>query len=160
MKKTLTDLTHRVREDWRWRFLEMLAKSSSVSTACTHAGVSRETANKHRQRFPKFSAKWDEALEIATEVLEVECRIRCLDRSDGESARLLTFLLQAHRPEKYRDASKVKAPPASVESETDSRSAPVTADDRAEAERELVQWRAKQKAEIERLVATFSTGQR
>jgi hypothetical protein len=159
MRKTLTDLTHRSREDWRWRFLEMLAKSSSVSTACTFAGVSRDTAYKHRQRFRKFRRKWNEALEIATEVLEVECRIRCLDRSDRESARLLTFLLQAHRPEKYRNASKAKAP-SMVEVESGTTLAPVTADDRAEAERELGQWRAKQKAEIERLVSTLSTGQR
>jgi hypothetical protein len=158
MAKPLTDLTNRGREDWRWRFLEMLAKSSSVCTACTYAGVSTVTAYAHRKRFPRFSKKWDEALAIATELLEVECRLRALDRSDRESARLLTFLLQTHMPEKYRDASKVKAA-AAVESETDSGPAPVTADDRAEAERELGQWRANQKAEIERLVATFSTGQ-
>jgi len=138
MTKTLTDLTHRTREDWRWRFLEMLATSSCVSTACSFAGVSRDTAYKHRVRFPKFRRKWDEALEIATEVLEVECRIRCLDRSDRESARLLTFLLQAHRPGKYRDASKAKVQTA-VEVEADTGPAPVTADNRAEAERELGQ---------------------
>jgi hypothetical protein len=157
MKKTLTDLTHRACEDWRWRFLEMLAKSACVSTACTFAGVSRDTAYKHRERFQKFRRKWGEVLEIATEVLEVECRIRCLDREDRESARLLTFLLQAHRPEKYRNASKAEAP-SMVEVESGTTPAPVTADDRAEAERELGRWRAKQKAGIERLIPTLSTG--
>jgi hypothetical protein len=151
MTKTLTDLTHRAREDWRWRFLEMLAKSACVSTACTFAGVSSDTAYKHRESFPKFRRKWDEALEIASEVLEVECRIRALDRGDRDSARLLTFLLQAQRPSKYRDTPDAKVQPAPLDNDPTSGRPALTPEILIQAERELSEWRAKQKAEIERL---------
>jgi hypothetical protein len=72
-------------------------------------------------------------------VLEAECRIRCLDRSDRDSARHLTFLLHAHRPETYRNASKAKVPNM-VEVESGTTPAPGTTDDRAEADRELSEW--------------------
>jgi len=100
----LTDLTTKNARDWRWAFLEVLAKSSSVSAACLAAKVSRDTAYKHRERFPRFRAKWDEALAIATELLEAEVHARAFDRSDPSSATLAIFLLKAHKPEKYRDA--------------------------------------------------------
>jgi hypothetical protein len=118
--KPATDITEYKRGDWRWRFLEMLAKSSCVSTACVAAGISRDIAYNHRGRFPNFRRKWDDALEVATEVLEVEARSRALDRTDNHSAMLLQFLLKAHKPAKYRepktaDAKAVAADPSSLE---------------------------------------------
>lgn len=99
----------------------MLAKSACVSTACTYAKVSRMRAYRHRERFPKFRAAWDEALVVSTEVLEVEARQRALDRSDPASSRLLTLLLQAHSPKFRPDtkqnvsiATNVSAPAVSV----------------------------------------------
>jgi hypothetical protein len=103
MPKDLTDLTPEQGGDWRWAFLGMLARSASVSTACTAAGVSRDTAYRHRGRFPRFRAKWDEALEVSVDALAAEARLRAFDRNDPASARMLMFLLKAHRPEVYRD---------------------------------------------------------
>lgn len=150
----LTNLTGRAREDWRWRFLERLAETSCVSAACVSAGVSRFTAYRHRELFPVFRRKWDECLEIAVEWLELEARRRSLDPNDKESGAFLRFLLQAHRPEKYRGVTG-KAP---TQAEIDTPAAPPSIDPadpdiRAEAERELGQWRAKQKAEIEKLLS-------
>jgi hypothetical protein len=81
----------------------MLVKTSSVSAACLAVKVSRVKAYNHRNRFPKFRAKWDEALEVATEMLEAEVNARAFDRTDPSSATLAIFLLKAHKPEKYRE---------------------------------------------------------
>lgn len=78
-----------------------------MSFACEKARVSRVTAYKHRDRFPKFRAAWDEALEISIDLLETAARFRAFSGPlDPQSATLLIFLLKAHRPEKYRDNTK------------------------------------------------------
>jgi hypothetical protein len=94
------------RRDWRWTFLGVLAQTACVSSACLAAGVTRDTAYRHRERFPRFRAKWDEALEVSVELLEACARSRALDRSDRFGHVLLQFLLRAHRPEKYRDGAR------------------------------------------------------
>lgn len=100
----VTDLPgNRPRGDWRWPFLEALARTCCVSTACLAAGVSRFTAYHHRKRFPKFARLWDESIEVGVEVLEVEARSRALNPSDPASHNLLMFLLRAHKPQVYRD---------------------------------------------------------
>jgi hypothetical protein len=88
--------------DWRWAFLAELARTACVTLACRAARVSRDTAYRHRERFPRFRAKWDEALTIAVELLEGEAHGRAFDRADTKSAQLLMFLLRANRPDKYR----------------------------------------------------------
>ena len=106
--RTLTDIAvDLARNDWRWPFLEHLAKTACVSAACMHVRKSRDVAYRHRKQFPIFRAKWDEALEIACEALEYEARARAFDRTDPASAALLMFLLRAHRPERYRDKQAI-----------------------------------------------------
>lgn len=102
MAINLTDLTPK-KHDWRWVFLKALSQSCCVSEACVAAGVSRDTAYKHRERFPKFRRKWDEAIEVGVEALEVLARRRAFDTGDPASHVLTMFLLKAHKPQKYRD---------------------------------------------------------
>ena len=79
-----------------------------------------------RQRSKRFAAQWDNALEEATDLLEAEARRRAFTGIDkpmffkGEvvgstkkySGPLLMFLLEAHRPQKFRDGGKVEQPGA------------------------------------------------
>lgn len=102
MSRPVTDLTPS-KHDWRWVFLKVLAQSCCVSEACVAAGISRVTAYKHRERFPKFRKKWDEAIEISVEALEVFARRRAFNLNDPSSHILTMFLLKAHKPHKYRD---------------------------------------------------------
>lgn len=102
MQHVLVDYSPQKR-DWRWVFLDTLAKTCCVSSACTAARVSRDTAYKHREKFPKFRRKWDEAIEVGVEVLEVYARHRALNPADPASHILTMFLLKAHKPHKYRD---------------------------------------------------------
>ena len=79
-----------------------------------------------RQRSKRFAAQWDDALEEATDLLEAEAWRRAFTGIDkpmffkGEvvasikkySGPLLMFLLEAHRPQKFRDGGKVEQPGA------------------------------------------------
>src|SRR5690606_18484748 len=70
-----------------------------------------------RKEDPDFAAAWDEAMEQASDALEVEARRRAIEGWDEPvfyqgmetgmvrkfSDTLLIFLLKGARPEKYRD---------------------------------------------------------
>ena len=98
--KQLEDLRDNKKRDWRWRFLSKLAETCSVTEACLYVRRSRDTAYKHKARFPVFAAKWDEALEVGVEVLEATIRKRALDPKDKAGHLLAMFLLKAHRPDR------------------------------------------------------------
>jgi hypothetical protein len=102
VQHVLADYSPR-KKDWRWVFLEALAKTCCVSSACVAANVPRKTAYAHREKFPKFRRAWDEALEIGVEALEVYARHRAFNPADPASHILTMFLLKAHKPHKYRD---------------------------------------------------------
>ena len=125
--RTLKGRTKKPAKDWRLVFLEELSKTGNVSAAAKRAKVARNTAYLARGMEGKdeagqieaqrFAAAWDEALEVAIEMLELEARRRAEQGTlepvfyQGEicgrvkkySDTLLIFLLKAHRPEKYRD---------------------------------------------------------
>jgi AcrR family transcriptional regulator len=98
-------------------FLKWLAKTGNVAASCRKAKINRSLAYEWRNGDEVFAAAWDEALEIATELLEEEARRRAQDgvlepvfylgKRAGAVRRysdtLLIFLLKAHRPDKYRD---------------------------------------------------------
>lgn len=109
-------------------FIDALRNAGNVSEACRLSEIGRATAYQMRENDPAFAAEWDEALQIAMDSLELEAwrrgrdgydeYVTCKDGlvldkegkpvlqrrySDG----LLTTLLKAHRPEKYRDRSTV-----------------------------------------------------
>jgi hypothetical protein len=100
--------------DWRWVFLDSLAKTACVTLACMAAGVSRTTAYSHRSRFPKFRQKWDEAIEVGIELLEAHVRSRAFDPKDPASHVLAIFLLKSYKPEVYRENGHLM-PPATTE---------------------------------------------
>ncbi len=107
--------------EWQPVFLRWLRKKGNVTGACDKAKITRSWAYEVRESDPAFAAAWDEALQEATERLEMEARRRAHDgvlepvfqggMQVGSvrkySDTLLIFLLKAHAPEKYRENFKV-----------------------------------------------------
>lgn len=106
------------RETWdRTEFLAALEYTHMVSEACKMVGISRQSAYRERQSNEEFALAWADVEERSTEQLEAEARRRAHDGvpkmivSAGKrlgteqqySDTLLTFLLKARRPEKYRE---------------------------------------------------------
>lgn len=108
---------HMVTPNARARFLEFLRKTGNVSYSAKEAGFARFSFYRLRKKDPDFAADWDDAVEEATDSLELEARRRALQGCDkpvyqkGElvghvreySDHLMVTLLRAHRPEKFRD---------------------------------------------------------
>lgn len=92
------------RVDWAGRFLEALRASGNVRLSASAAGIDRDTAYKRRRRDQHFAAAWAAAEQDAIDILEAEARRRALSVSD----QLLMFLLRAHRPELYRDNTRLE----------------------------------------------------
>lgn len=84
---------------WRKAFLLALAKEGCVVHACKKAKVGRRTVYDLREADESFRGEWDEAIEESVAELERTARKRAMRKSD----KLLMFLLQAHRPNKYRN---------------------------------------------------------
>jgi hypothetical protein len=114
------DLTPK--KGWHAAFIAELCRVGNVSAACRKAKISRAVVYEDRAADALFRAAWDEALEIATEALELEARRRAQTgvlepvyqggRRVGAvrkySDTLLIFLLKAHRPEKYSERHQVQ----------------------------------------------------
>ena len=107
----------------RWaKFLAELEETGIVKAAARAAGIKAATAYAKRTKDPKFAALWDDALELSTQVLELEARRRAVEGVDQPvysqgiqvdvikkySDQLLMFLLKGRRPEVYRDRKDVK----------------------------------------------------
>jgi hypothetical protein len=111
------------------RFVEALAETGNVTAAVRLAGTSRTRAYELRKTDPAFAAAWDEAEQVAADKLEAEAWRRAVDgieepmvsggklvRDDNGqpiairrySDQLLTALLRAHRPEKFRERTAVE----------------------------------------------------
>lgn len=128
---TLTQAHEAPLATWRRGFLVALAATSNVSEAARVVGIHRTTAYLAKSNDESFAAEWEEALEQATDALELEARNRALgvyisykfDKGGnpllhpitGEpyaeravSDALLTLLLKAHRPDKYKERSAVE----------------------------------------------------
>jgi len=87
------------------RFLESLRETGNVRLACEAAGKPRRTVYNWRDRWTTFEDEWDDALEDACDTLEREAWIRA---TEGQSDRLLMFLLKAHRPNKFKERAAVE----------------------------------------------------
>ncbi|UTW59968.1 helix-turn-helix domain-containing protein [Kordiimonas sp. SCSIO 12603] len=99
------------------KFLDFLSEGYSVVKAAEAAGVSGRTVYKWRRVDIAFAVEWEQALDIATDLIEEEAMRRAVkgvakpvyrggevvghvqDYSDS----MLMFLLKARRPEKYND---------------------------------------------------------
>ena len=138
-------------------FLQALTDTVNVTLSCRKAGIPRRTAYDWREADDAFARDWDEALEEGIDLLEAEVHRRAFEGVErpvyykgervGEwrhySDALATFLLRAHRPEKYRDAPAAKE---KTKEET-------AYESRARAYREMME-RIWAKAEAERAAAS------
>ena len=86
-------------------FLDRLRNCGNVRLSCKAAGVPRRTAYNWRTKWTTFKTEWDEALEDACDMLEAEAWRRA---TDGQSDRLLMFLLKAHRPDKFKERAALE----------------------------------------------------
>lgn len=87
------------------RFLDRLRDSGNVRAACQAADVPRRTVYNWRAKWVTFADEWDDALEDACDVLELEAWRRAMKEN---SDRLLMFLLKAHRPDKFKDRTQTE----------------------------------------------------
>lgn len=97
--------------------LEAIRAGHSFRKACEAAGVSTQTGRNWRKDDPLFDEAYHQAVEDGTDLLEDEARRRAVDGVERDvyyqgdvvgqetvySDGLLTTLLKANRPEKYRD---------------------------------------------------------
>jgi len=103
-------------------FIELLSKFGNVTVVCEKLGRTREPFYNRREKDPEFAKAWDEAKEYAIDLLEEEARRRAYDGWDEPiytrgmkvgsirkySDKLLMFLLNGNRPEKYQYRAYVK----------------------------------------------------
>ena len=103
--------------DWTVPFLDALRLRGIVADACAAASVSRSTAYRRKDDDAAFAQAWQDALEDAADVMEREAFRRAVEGVDepvyqgGEkvgvirkySDTLLTLMLKANRPAKYRE---------------------------------------------------------
>jgi hypothetical protein len=111
------------------RFLKALAETGNITAAVALAGTSRTRVYELRKADENFQAAWDEAENSASDKLEAEAWRRAVDGvqeplvSGGKIVRdddgnpiatrrysdaMLTLLLKARRPEKFRERSSVE----------------------------------------------------
>ncbi|WP_151086856.1 hypothetical protein [Hymenobacter baengnokdamensis] len=107
--------------DWRPAFLKSMKKLGNVTRACTAAKIGRSTAYDMYEGDADFARDWDEALEEATDLLELEARRRAekgvrtpiyqggllVGHKQMYSDGLMQVLLKANRPQKYKEFSAV-----------------------------------------------------
>jgi hypothetical protein len=86
------------------KFLSVLATGSSVTEAANSIGISRQSMYVARERDEEFRARWDDAVEQGTDLLEDVA----LKRAQGSSDHLLIMLLKARRRDKFGDRSQVE----------------------------------------------------
>lgn len=114
------------RHDWAPKLLAALCATGNISESCRCAGIGRVTFYHRRDTDRAFEEAARDAIEVATDALELEARRRAYTGtlkpvygSGGTgvgtvkvgtireySDVLLIFLLKAHRPDKYRENVK------------------------------------------------------
>jgi hypothetical protein len=113
-------------KNWREVFLKTLAETAVFASACKVAQVDPRTARRHRRKDPDFAERWDEALELALDLMELEARRRALHGTERPvyqggklvgtireySDTLMIFLLKAYRPERFRERYEVRPTPS------------------------------------------------
>jgi len=111
--------TKRIRE----RFLKALdAATGNVSDACEAIGIGRTAAYKWRREDDALRELWDDIVDKHMDALESEIYRRAFEGCNkpvfyqGEKCGSITeysdslaqFILKAHRPDKYRENSKIE----------------------------------------------------
>lgn len=99
----------------REKFLAVLQETGNISLAADLVGLSRTRVYKEREKDKTFAKEWNEALEIATDHLEYNARLKATEGTmkpvfykgvicgyiPEYSDRLHEFLLVGNRPGKY-----------------------------------------------------------
>lgn len=108
--------------DWKPAFIQDLARRGNVSLAAAAVKIGRRTAYDTRDVDEAFRLAWDEAVDIATALMEEEGRRRAADGTlrpvfqGGKlvgkvreySDTLLIFFLKARKPDVYRDRQSIE----------------------------------------------------
>lgn len=81
--------------------LAAFADGLSVRSACAAAGIGRSTMYEWLEADPALKAAYHDAYEDGTDLLEDIA----VDRAKSTSDTLMTIMLKARRPDKYRDRS-------------------------------------------------------
>ena len=101
--KALVNLTSESRRSgWKKIFLQALATTPSVKSACAAARVSRMTAYRYRDIDPDFARDWQLAIRHSVDDLEA---VAFKLAAEGDTG-LIQFLLRCHRPEIYKDTQR------------------------------------------------------
>ena len=87
---------------WRPAFLSVLSRTGTIAGAARAVGIAVQTVNAARKRDVEFDLQCQEAIQYAVEWLEQIA----WDRAARHSDQLLIFLLKAHKPEVYNQATK------------------------------------------------------
>ncbi len=112
-------------DTWDKAFLASFRVLGNVTAACKAAQVGRTTVYERRASDPAFLAAWNDALEEASDRLELEARRRAVrgthkpvwykGRIVGfeveKSDTLMTLLLKGNRPEKFANKLIVEIKP-------------------------------------------------
>lgn len=107
----------REKRSWERAFLTAFARTGNATLAARAAKIDRSSAYKLRDEAPDFAAAWDEAKEMAADLLEAAAHRRAVTGVlepvfyQGErvgsirrySDSLLALLLKANRPKKFRE---------------------------------------------------------
>lgn len=102
---------------WIQPFLDAVAAGHPITRCAQIAGVDSTLVHRRRRNDPVFRARWHEAAELSTRLLELEAARRAYHGTDkpvyqrGQlvghikeySDTLMIFLLKARKPEVYRD---------------------------------------------------------
>ena len=113
------------KDDQKQLFLDALSRSGIIASACTAAGITRQTANNWRKADQDFDVAYDGAMRDAADLLEEEARRRAYEGvstlkivGTGDNARevyetrysdqLMLALLKAKKPDEFADRTKAE----------------------------------------------------
>lgn len=116
---TVQDIEFSERSSKETTFLDLLSEGVCVSEACERAGIPRRSVYARRSSDPAFRQQWNEALEMAADILEAEADRRGRDGWSEDvyyrgqvvgtrrrySDRMLIFRLRALKPDMYKGVS-------------------------------------------------------
>ena len=90
---------------WRDSYLDAFKETCNVTYSCKAAGISPQTLYRAQKKSGAFKAQCEDAREQAVDRLEEEAWKRA---TEGNSDKVLIFLLEAHRPQRYGRRQKVE----------------------------------------------------
>jgi hypothetical protein len=97
------------KKQWsRQAWLAAYEDKGTVTAACKHVRISRDTAYRTRHAEPEFAREWDRRESAVTDVLEKTLIEIALQGVGAPQVRALEFALKARKPGMYREHVKVE----------------------------------------------------